>query len=514
MKKVNRILAVLLIVICSCSLNYYPVCPVMAAEKAAINKGSVTITEGKTFQLTVTNLKDIDWFSNNESVARINKKGLITAVSAGKAKIYATDGKTTLTCMVTVKEKAVKGKDIKSKQVKYSENKLKAAKDSLGKSLFKKAYYESDFYNSKENQLMCIDIKESTNWGTYGYCDAYLDIIQDKIKTVEDLMAYFVMSNYQYDEDDRGYMGMARAGWGTKHSAKINLSANCGVCSHTASVAAYLLEDDYDEIGFVMINGRNGHEYNYVKQDGIYYFIDFTDFTSDNSKYDIEAEDVWSQWKDKICFWSGSSLNSASATKAALIHDTYDYAGGNCRSRLDLSFNEKNTGVIIAIKYYSGMEGAEINFMTDQSNQQQVYDDGKSIGFDNGDSYVTVNVKPAGYIGIAMPEKVDYQVLWINYTTNYCGAVWKELKPIPTKLVPYFITLPWDKESYIEKFKRQTKNSNYALLNTDEVRVGAAYYILLASHYIFADVSEKHKTFDADFVKQWFADKGISVTVK
>lgn len=88
--------------------------------------------------------------------------------------------------MVTVKEKAVKGKNIKSKQVKYSENKLKAAKDSLGKSLFKKAYYESDFYNSKENQLKCIDINESTNWGTYGYCDAYLDIIQDKIKTVED----------------------------------------------------------------------------------------------------------------------------------------------------------------------------------------------------------------------------------------------------------------------------------------------------------------------------------------
>lgn len=75
-----------------------------AAQAAAkLNKTKITLSPGETFRLKVSGTaKTPTWSSSNKKVAKVSKKGLITAVKPGTAKITAKVGKKKLTCKVTV----------------------------------------------------------------------------------------------------------------------------------------------------------------------------------------------------------------------------------------------------------------------------------------------------------------------------------------------------------------------------------------------------------------------------
>lgn len=77
-----------------------------AAGKLSINKKKLTLTVGKKATLKIKNAgKKITWISNKKKVAKVSKKGVVTAVSAGKAKITAKTAGKKFTCTVTVKKK-------------------------------------------------------------------------------------------------------------------------------------------------------------------------------------------------------------------------------------------------------------------------------------------------------------------------------------------------------------------------------------------------------------------------
>jgi len=91
-----------------------------AAVSLKLNKTSVTVTAGKTYQLKATAPKKakVTYKSSKKSVAKVDKnKGLITAVKPGTATITATmkyNGKTyTAKCKVTVKAKKTETPAIK-----------------------------------------------------------------------------------------------------------------------------------------------------------------------------------------------------------------------------------------------------------------------------------------------------------------------------------------------------------------------------------------------------------------
>ncbi|MEK5520570.1 hypothetical protein B5V89_18560 [Heyndrickxia sporothermodurans] len=78
------------------------VTPPIMAKSVKINKKSVTLSKGKTLTLSATvspsntTNKTVKWKSSNTKVAKVDKKGKVTAVGAGTAKITATttNGKT------------------------------------------------------------------------------------------------------------------------------------------------------------------------------------------------------------------------------------------------------------------------------------------------------------------------------------------------------------------------------------------------------------------------------------
>lgn len=83
-------------------------------QSVTVNPAKVTLTEGDTKVLKATvkpsgaTDKDVTWTSSNTSVAKVNAKGKVTAVAAGKATITATAGGKSGTCVVTVKKKPAK----------------------------------------------------------------------------------------------------------------------------------------------------------------------------------------------------------------------------------------------------------------------------------------------------------------------------------------------------------------------------------------------------------------------
>lgn len=76
-------------------------------KKAKLNKTSLKLKKGKTYQLKTKNVKEtVTWKSSNKKVATVSKKGKITAKKTGTAvikAIYKKNGKAkTLKCKVTV----------------------------------------------------------------------------------------------------------------------------------------------------------------------------------------------------------------------------------------------------------------------------------------------------------------------------------------------------------------------------------------------------------------------------
>lgn len=83
-----------------------PVTNVAVAEAATIklNKKKKNLKVGKSFKLKVKGTSEkASYISSDETIAKVDKKGKVTAVSAGKATITATVADNELTCKVTVK---------------------------------------------------------------------------------------------------------------------------------------------------------------------------------------------------------------------------------------------------------------------------------------------------------------------------------------------------------------------------------------------------------------------------
>lgn len=51
---------------------------------------------------------------------------------------------------------------------------------------------------------------------------------------------------------------------------------NTGVCIEVAELATWMLQNDYEDMGWILVQGNEGHIYNWFYEDGLYYVVDFT----------------------------------------------------------------------------------------------------------------------------------------------------------------------------------------------------------------------------------------------
>ena len=79
--------------------------PVTANAAVKINKTSVSVLRGKTYNLKITGTKKkIKWTSSNKKIATVSASGKIKGIKKGRCNIYAKVGKKKYTCKVTVKQ--------------------------------------------------------------------------------------------------------------------------------------------------------------------------------------------------------------------------------------------------------------------------------------------------------------------------------------------------------------------------------------------------------------------------
>lgn len=109
--------------------------------------------------------------------------------------------------------------------------------------------------------------------------DATPEQVKEAVKTAGDVLMYMLAANIQ---DSHGDKTMCIDGnwWHYNMSAKEVMQTRTGNCGSSANLANYLLEGDYDEVGYILQgyypgNG-GGHVYNYILQDGKYTIVDYS----------------------------------------------------------------------------------------------------------------------------------------------------------------------------------------------------------------------------------------------
>ena len=95
-----------------------------AAGKIKLNKSSVKLEAGETYQLKLKNAeKKIKWKSSDKKVATVSKSGLVTAKKAGTAVITAKSGGKKYTCKIRVSKPSVLS--VSAKEVTLKKGKSK-----------------------------------------------------------------------------------------------------------------------------------------------------------------------------------------------------------------------------------------------------------------------------------------------------------------------------------------------------------------------------------------------------
>lgn len=113
-----------------------------------LSTDKIELEEGATFKLNVIVLpneaknKDVKWISGNESIAKVNEAGLVSAVKEGKTKITveSSDGKKTVTCEVVIKKKTtppkIKLDDLTSEANEFNSIDVGKISDNFSKTIY------------------------------------------------------------------------------------------------------------------------------------------------------------------------------------------------------------------------------------------------------------------------------------------------------------------------------------------------------------------------------------------
>lgn len=111
--------------------------------------------------------------------------------------------------------------------------------------------------------------------------------LKESITTVYDLYAYLLAANFNEDfhaeaqnMDNWYYSSQHETSYFIFESAELALAMNTAACAGLANIAHYILEDNYDDIGFLWFYAydQGGHSFNYIEHQGLIYIIDFTQF--------------------------------------------------------------------------------------------------------------------------------------------------------------------------------------------------------------------------------------------
>lgn len=219
----------------------FPGKAVNAAPRMRLNKTAITLIQEKTVKLRVIGTKKkVTWKSSNKKIAKVNKKGVVKALSPGKCTITAKVRGKKLKCKVTVdtverinakrlydliRKKGKKGtgeeKDLRTISTKF---RPKGTDDSIevritaypekGKLLFSYDYVLDSPWDSYHTELTMNLLKKKNGTISSSYRDLYVDpvythSVNGTISTLYDGKSHglFLTECYDGNDPDEPYDG-------------------------------------------------------------------------------------------------------------------------------------------------------------------------------------------------------------------------------------------------------------------------------------------------------------------
>lgn len=113
----------------------------------------------------------------------------------------------------------------------------------------------------------------------YELLDMEPEQVKERVRTAADVLMYMLAAKIGDCGGDRCKM-IGGKEWHYNLNAFEVMEQRLANCGASANLANYLLEGDYEEIGFILhayyIGDGGGHVYNYIRYEGSYYIVDFS----------------------------------------------------------------------------------------------------------------------------------------------------------------------------------------------------------------------------------------------
>ena len=115
---------------------------------------------------------------------------------------------------------------------------------------------------------------------------------QAVISTLYEALQLYQVGGFR-SADDNIHMRENGIDWEHHKPGYYAVLTNCGCCATDSDWLHYILDGDYDEIGYIGTSQRdgNGHVFNYILQDGWYYLIDLTHYRAGEDWLPTAIED-------------------------------------------------------------------------------------------------------------------------------------------------------------------------------------------------------------------------------
>ena len=127
---------------------------------------------------------------------------------------------------------------------------------------------------------------------------------------------------------------------------------NCGCCATDSNWLHYILDGDYDEIGYIATSQRDGsgHVFNYILQDGWYYMIDLTHYRTDWIATAVEDGKMDSYHSSDFV------LGNIHKTKSPEAYADYIQATFNDPPGLIVKYTAADAPAVDSVRSQSGIE--------------------------------------------------------------------------------------------------------------------------------------------------------------
>lgn len=108
------------------------------------------------------------------------------------------------------------------------------------------------------------------------------DKLKEKLNTLYDVIQYIQVADFR-SADDNIRIEESGISWQHQKPGEMAIITNEGCCATISNLLNFLLEGDYEEVGFIAYSQSDGggHVFNYIEHNNLYYFVDLTHYRND-----------------------------------------------------------------------------------------------------------------------------------------------------------------------------------------------------------------------------------------